>query len=570
MVVGAAGTGKTTALIDRVATLILEKKTAPTDIAVLSFTWRLEENTRAQLASKLPADQIPVIGTFKDIALKALEAESGGKIEGADNAKARHVLRRAMAQVGFAGTLTEAEHIMRSFKSRARKPQENEKYFDLLSSYKTLMERDNLLDRHDVIRKHILGLKEGTLKPIRPRLIFVDNIQDATQLQMLWLLEHAKLGAILYVCGNDDATAFGRDGALGEAIFEDMAAELGTTVIPLKTNFRLPKALGIAAQKSVELARPRIEKPQTFAKNRASRVVVRAFANRGQEGLALVQQLKTITQNGGKDKIGVITRTDYHANRLHHWLTREEVPHVCTARTIWETPGAGVMMDLLHVLIGSSDQEQVKSVLVALGLNRALVDALCAAGLGGREWFKNGAPLPEGVDLPGGTLQAYGAIQRDFIGYWQLLTERAITPRDVFKAAAHDMLPNLSKYDQRDALLALDVILSIKGKLSEAVHTITTEAPPLPEARLTISPVREVRNMEFDTVFLPFATPELWPYTHYPLLGSDPTHERRVFHLAITRTKGDVLITHTDKPSPYVVELQKNHAQALQNEDSPQ
>ena len=149
-----------------------------------------------------------VLGTTVDLPLLAIrqtEKENIPKV--ADNNFVRRLLRQAMAEVGFTGHVKEAEHIMRAFKSRGRKPSETEDHYDLFRAYKQRLEQTGLCDRHDLVRKHIIGMRNDTYEALAVKHVFIDNFQDVTQIQLLWLVDHLKAGAKVYVqdevCGHE-------------------------------------------------------------------------------------------------------------------------------------------------------------------------------------------------------------------------------------------------------------------------------------------------------------------------------------------------------------------------------
>jgi superfamily I DNA/RNA helicase len=74
-------------------------------------------------------------------------------------------------------------------------------------------------------------------------------------------------------------------------------------------------------------------------------------------------------------------------------------------------------------------------------------------------------------------------------------------------------------------------------------------------AQVLVAPTREVRNMEFDCVFLPFATKNIYPYP-YKVMGTKHAGDRRKFYLAMTRAKSTLIISYNDKPSPYVKDIE--------------
>ncbi len=221
LVLGQTGSGKTMLVIDKAAHL-LTQGVPPARIGMAVFAFRGVEHLKSLARDRYPtlanAFESVRFGTLRDLA--AVQLVQGGKLTSfIGNNQVRTYLRFLMAQQGFSGTLNEAEHIIRSLKSRAKKVPENDRHYPLFKGYKDLLDSRNQADRHDIIRNHIIAMRaegQAHLPPVPVDYLLVDNVQDATELQTIWLKAHAET-ATLFLTANDDVTAFTRDGALGTA-----------------------------------------------------------------------------------------------------------------------------------------------------------------------------------------------------------------------------------------------------------------------------------------------------------------------------------------------------------------
>jgi len=256
-----------------------------------------------------------------------------------------------------------------------------------------------------------------------------------------------------------------------------------------------------------------------------------------------------------KARIGILVRHDLQARRVERYLRAQGVPATNFARSIWETPGAILMLDLLEVLINRSSDDRLKNVFAGYGLPRQAVDALFYHGLVADGWLGRGAPLPKGLEaeLPSTTLRAVGALQRKLQGYFSMMKE--LGPKEAFKAAAFDMLQNFGEDDRVDALHGLDELLSLKGRLSQMLDQIRNYDLPDPTAMVMIAPVRECRNMEFDTVFLPLVTAKSYPMK-LKVLDNPDRNERKLLFTAMSRAKTDLIVSYWGEPSPYLRDVE--------------
>ncbi len=556
-VIGGPGTGKTILLVERARRLI-QSGVKPDSIYIACFSYRSYLHLDWLIKQTLGKEGEGLhVGTFRDFALQELERGNQPKLKIADGVVVRRNLRKAMHEVGFEGTVGEAEHIIRDFKARARKPDENEPYFDLMKVYKVFMDQDELVDRYDVVRQHIIAMANDTAQPCPAKHMLVDNIQDATQIQLYWLGEHLKTGTQLFACGNDDQCIFKRDGALGQEVFESLSGLDGINIqrFYLTQNYRNPAVLDKPLAGIINPIRHRLDKELQYVKNTKNQLKTFEAASSRQEIATMIKRVKAASEKHKQARIGVVVRRGYQAFAISRALTLAGVKHAGLYRSIWEAPGAILMMDFMETLLNTASDSQLRNVLVGMGLNTALVDALFTNGVVAQDWLKNGALLPDGIDLPNSTLQEYAPLQRKLVGLYTAMVNKETNPRKVFKAGAHDLLDRLSNEDKRDALFALEILTSLKGNLKEALPALKKDRVPNVNARIIIAPAREVRNMEFDILFLPLCNSDNWPYDGYKTLPADEGTERRLLYLALSRAKGDVAISYHKDITPFLTDL---------------
>lgn len=549
VVVGAAGTGKTTTLIAKVKTLIANGA-EPESIYIAAFSFRSMLMLRHFLLSAIgeKAEKVSV-GTFRDFSLSVLQAQNKDMPIVSDHATVRRCLQQAVRETNFAGTTVEAEHIIRSFKARARKPNENEQHYSLLLAFKNFMEQTGKIDRYDIVRKHIVGMRNDVYHPCPIKHLLVDNIQDATQIQFLWLFEHLKTGVVLTAFGDDDLCLFEKDGAIGSAAFFDLEELEGISKLMLSQNFRVSKNIGEPLFKIVSGIAGHIQKENIFTKDAKTKINVQSFDNVDKEFEHIVNKIKSIQKQNSDEKIAILVRNDYQANRISYVLNVVGVNHACVSPSLWDMPGAVMVLDLLEVILNTATDDQLANTLVCLGLNRALVDTLFANGMVAKDWLKNGATLPEHVDLPSATLQEYGLLQRKLTGYYVAMFKGEIKPQELFKAIAYEIVTTLEGEEQRDALMAVEALMDIKGNPAAVLKQIKKFDTPDMRNKVVVSPIREVRNWEFDWVFMPFSSKDVYPYSGYKILKKNLAHESRVVYMALTRAKKGIEVSATGEIS---------------------
>jgi superfamily I DNA/RNA helicase len=559
LILGPPGSGKTALLLE-----LAQRATAAGQKAVLTtFAYRTVAHLRAQAALYVPRFPAAHIQPLVEIAAAQLKA-AGQNMQLASNNDARRILRSLMPQQAFPGTLAEAEHVVRAAQGRAKKLPESDRFYPFVKAYRAKLEELNLADRHDIVRRHVLGMRDETVAPLQADMLLVDGLQDATELQLIWLREHLDAGLDLIIAADDDLTTFGRDGAQGPAALEAAQnwgeADTKLTPFSLATHYRTPAALAPGIAKVARFLRQRAGIDEGTPANAAPAVLtVKSFETAAEEHAFLVKtahDLAAHNTGGNSHQVGIITRDDRAAATLTHILRKRGLNPASYARLIWEEPAAQLILALLYVLLDKANPQQLRLVLMGFGLPAELVTLWLAAGLLPGGWLARGGPLPPALDASPPTVQAALRVRRLLVAAWQGMGGRALDPRDAFKACVQELLPGLADDDRATALLATDMLINLQGKLADVLPRVQQETMPNPASPVVVAPVREVRNMGFHTLILPYADNLHWPRAPYAILGPDPEHERRLFYLAVTRASGNIIVSHHNPLSPLVVELQ--------------
>ncbi|MCP5405703.1 MAG: ATP-dependent helicase [Pseudomonadaceae bacterium] len=554
LLLGAAGSGKTAVLVEKAASLIAAGMPAH-DIAVTTFAARTIQALRLKLAGRV-GQQAPrlKVETLLELA-RAQLAAAGQQLDFASNNRMREIIREVMAEAGFAGTLGEAEELLHRYKSLAKKVEDDAPHITLYHAYKQRLEDLRLHDRNDILRRHVLGMQSGTVAPVPVSHLLVDNLQDATELQLAWLKHHLAAGKTLVMAGNDDLTAYTPNGAQGAQGLHAVAEWDGVTKTVFTDTYRIPATLDAPLEAVAAKLEHRIAKPHIPHNGYAATLTVQGFAAAADEHVFLLAKARELA-GAAAQSVGVVTRTDYHANLLTHLLRKQGFNPASYARLIWEDPAAQQVLALLYVLLNASSTEQLLTVFAAFGTDAATCARLHQGGLSAENWLPRQAPLPHVADVPATQHAAIATTHRLLVGAWQVLQAKTLAPREVFKGLLEDLLAHQPEDTHPTMLLAADMLLSLSGKLADILPRVVAETMPDMSAPLVVAPVREVRNLEFTTLIMPHAHADHWPRPASGAVPADADHERHLFYLALSRTRGDILITHHAGLSHLVEELQ--------------
>lgn len=581
LVVGVPGSGKTALLLAQAEQLVNHGH----KVALATFSFRSHQYLKAMATPSQAAVWGRMsTGTLRDLAIQQLHT-AGQSFSFASNNQVREILRSLIPVQAFPGTLEDAEHIIRTAKARAKKLPESDRYFPFVEAYKARLDELGLADRHDIIRRHVLGMRDGSVPPLPVSHLLLDNVQDATELQLIWLQMHLAHGITLKVTGDDDLTAFGQDGAQGPKALEMIESWGEVTRFNLAQSHRLPPALVPSIDKIARQLRSRVAKTLEAAPAAANTpraqagLRVEVFPNAPAEHVFLAETchelLRQLPQGqravGAGHQIGILTRTHFEAARITHALRRHGLNPASYARLIWEERTPQIILSLLYLMLGQGNNGHLHMVLLGFGVPPTTVTALLQAGLRAETWAASGYALPHLPEESPTTLATLQQVRRALRTAQQLLQapvaaaaapgapEAALTPRMIFKALVAELLPSLPTDEHAYALLATDMLLNLSGKLTEVLPRVRTETLPDMASPLVVAPVRETRNQQFGTIIIPYASADHWPKPASKLMGADADHERRLFYLAITRSSGALVFTrHQPEASPLVQELQQS------------
>ncbi len=555
LTVGVPGSGKTSILLAQAESLVK----AGHKVALVTFAFRSHQYLQSTATPSQKAIWPKLTtGTVRDLAIQQLHT-AGQSFSFASNNQVREILRSLIATQSFPGTLEDAEHIIRSAKARAKKLPEADRYYPFVQAYQARLEELGLADRHDIIRRHVLGIKDGSVPPLPVSHLLLDNVQDATELQLIWLQMHLAHGVTLKLTGDDDLTAFGPDGAQGEVSITTIEKWAGVKRFDLAESHRVPQSMAPAIGKLARQLRSRVAKTMESTNPAPATLRAEVFPNAPAEHAFLAETCLELARKG--QSVGLITRTHFEAACLTHALRKHNLNPASYARLIWEEPTPQLVLSLLYVLLGQATNGHLHLVLLGFGVPPQAVAGLFQSGLRVESWAAQGYPLPLMPNESPTTVAAVQQLRRALRGAAQLMQVQGtdINPRSIFKSLVAQVLPQLPEAEHASALLATDMLLGLSGKLTEVLPRVRTETLPDMTSLITVAPVRETRNQQFHTVIIPYASAGHWPMPPSRLLDAQNDHERRLFYMAATRGQHNLVLTrHEPEASPFLTELQQS------------
>lgn len=266
MVIALPGSGKTHTMVSYADVITAEKSNT---ILMLTFTNAAAAEMGERVEKRLHANASKRVQsmTFAKLMLQQFKPISNGRklLIGGEQ---ENYIRRTAAKLKVA---YDSIPIFAEFIENAGRMLNFEHDHTLSSTfyfeYLNLLAMFGRVDLNTVTREVILGLQDGTVKPVQYSHIIVDEFQDTDELQYLWLKEH--LGQDRYFCvvGDDDQSIYSWRGAVGYSNMRRYHKDFAPKTYTLSTCWRCaPYILG-AAQKLIEHGTARLPKSMKSGKS---------------------------------------------------------------------------------------------------------------------------------------------------------------------------------------------------------------------------------------------------------------------------------------------------------------
>lgn len=562
LVLGAAGTGKTTVLCEKVAGL-LASGVEGRDIAVVLFTYKACQHMVEALQDYCgeAAEHVTIV-TLRDLCLETLQNH---KMETAvaDGQDMRRILRYAMRAVEFSGTVREAEHIIRKFYGQLEDPADNARHASLFIAYQNYMNQYSLIDRFALVRLSLRLLQSGEVPNVPYKHLLVPHAHEATPVQLLWLMTHQSTAELTFFV-DDNQHLFAQDGAVGAEMIKSISKEEGFRLFMLETNFVQAPNVGTMAENFVAGAKGYVPKTIRFSRKGKGKFQAQGYESYAEEVSALMSRVHEVLSQDEGATVAILTRHGREAQRIERVLKAKGYANMLASRAvpIWEHPGAVIVLDLLDLLFDQARPQQLMNILTSLGISHSLAQILFREGLVSEKWLAEGAPIPKGLDLPKNVFSELQVVRSRLTRPYDVLKNQQAPSKDVFKSLIFDVLQNLNEEDARDALIAAEYVLLFEGRVRDLPDVARKTYSNFSKgARIVVAPIEASRGVSADVVMIPFVNEGRFPFTGYTALNKDANHDRRLMYQALSRAKERVVISYYEAPSPFVAELRALYEQ---------
>ena len=591
LVLAGAGSGKTRALTYRVAKLI-DEGLPSSSILLVTFTNRAARQMLLRVQEIVGVDGKDVVGgTFHHVANRILRrhAEAIGYKQNftiLDRDDALQVMAQAINDAGVSvkkarfpspevlidvastsiNTQTSAAEVIAK-----RVPRFYNLAAEIQQVCRAFIERKaamNLMDFDDLLMNWKVLLEDGgdIAKAVagEHRAVLVDEYQDTNVLQAAIVDLMAKPHRNVTVVGDDAQCIYGFRGAEVENMLSFQQRWPDAQLLPLNVNYRSsPQILDLANASLARQKRGFAHRLQAVRPPGPLPAVVPCRDVHVQAEFVASRILELRDEGVALDDVAVLYRAHSHAIEIQVELTRRGIPFlVRSGMRFFETAHVKDAIAHLRLIFNPDDELSFRrAVKLHEGVGNATTDALWnrfkALLAGGRDPFRTGDVLAIDEEAPPRS-------KPGVVAFAKLMTKLAAPdlrdrPGEMIQVVLDDFYadhlarayPNARERQDDVAQLAefaasfdgLDAFLTELALVqSHGVEEVL--AADEPDEKVTLSSIHQAKGLEWSRVFLVWLNEGALPSDLALREVGGEDEERRLFYVAVTRAKDELVLTH--------------------------
>ena len=580
LVLAGAGSGKTRVLTTRIAWLIQTNQVSPMGLMAVTFTNKAAKEMLTRLTSMLPINTRGMwVGTFHGLCNRLLRThhrEAGLPqlftiLDSSDQLSAvKRVMRGLNADTEKFDPRKVQSFINQNKEAGLRADQVeawdpfSRHLVEYYAAYDAQMNREGAVDFAELLlRAYELLSRNALLREHyqeRFRHILVDEFQDTSRLQYLWLKllkgEVGKNGSALFAVGDDDQSIYAFRGAHVGNMRQFMEDFSIAAPIKLTRNYRSVSVILDAANAVISRNEGRLGKDlwtdagqgelirhfQAADDNEEARFLVEEIQERHREGDAYIDQAVLYRSNAQSRSIEhalFSASIPYRVYGGQRFFERAEIKHALAYLRLAAFPeDDNAFLRVINFPargIGARGLELVDAEARAAGTS--LWAAACKAG-------KKFAPFVTLIEsLKNETSEMSLMEQVDHVVARSGLIEFYKNEKD-----SEDRLENLYELANAAAGFAVESDdQSLEAFLGHAALEAGEHAAAQGDDAVQLMSVHSAKGLEFNTVFITGLEEGLFPHENSRNEADGLDEERRLMYVAITRARRQLYLTHTQQ-----------------------
>lgn len=580
LVIAGAGSGKTRALVYRVARLI-DLGIDPSSILLLTFTRKSSQEMLGRVGLLMGSKSDRVMGgTFHSVGNyllrrygRSIGLESGFTIM--DRGDSEDLINLVRGQIGLTETnkrFPRKRTIVEMFSKCANTLQTLDdvvlgeyshfsqflhELTNLQKAYEVTKRQRQLVDYDDLLTRlrELLTTDELAQRRISDtfRYILVDEYQDTNRLQSEVVRNLAATHDNVMVVGDDSQSIYAFRGATFRNIMEFPTLFPGTQIFKLEENYRSTQAVLNLANALIERASEKYSKTLFTNKSEGTLPVLAQAVGENPQSRFIAQRILELREEGVPlHEIAVLFRSSFHAFDLEIELSKRDIPFI--------KRGGYKFIETAHVKDLLAHLRVIHNPMDAISWNRLLQ---LIEGVGQKK-AKDLIALMQESEHPYDVLRHSTGRAASGLRHLSLMLDAVLhvqdgSPPDQLNVALEYYLPILKDhyddYPKRIRDLEHLVVMAERYRDLEGYLTDLTLEPPdhsvsdvegedRDHERLILSTIHSAKGLEWTCVFVIWLVDGRFPSSYSFLTDDELEEERRLLYVAVTRAKQHLYLTY--------------------------
>ncbi len=583
LVLAGAGSGKTRAIVHRIAYITRERRVPPWTILALTFTNKAAAEMRSRVAALCGKDAPELwILTFHALGLRLLRRFGGdiGLPTGFvvhDEDDRRSLIRRVIRELGLTERNYPVWRVASAVSARKNAAFSSEGYARwqngrdqallerIAQSYQSLLEANGGVDFDDLLIRSIelMECSEPARQFAERRFqhVLVDEYQDTNRVQYRLLRLLAPHGN-LFAVGDEDQSIYNFRGADLRNILDFERDFPDTRLIKLEDNYRSTGAILKVAGALIACNQDRKGKRLIARLDAGLRPRVHTAVDEQKEAAYVASDVEKLRKESDSIRIAVLYRTNAQSRSLEEEFVARRIPHLLVGGQRFyerrEIKDALAYLRLLGNLRDNTSFERVVNV-PPRGIGGATLALLreTAAEKGHSLWDAAGAALEEGTlsTRAHAGLSSFKEIIESLSARVCSLTPAQLVDATITKSELASSFEKESPIQKQTRLENLSQLASAAADYQaqqtepslaaflDNVSLLTDLDAVKSDAPCLLMTLHGAKGLEFDAVFLTGMEEGLIPHTLS--LGNRRTveEERRLCYVGMTRAKTRLTLT---------------------------
>ncbi len=586
LIIAGAGSGKTRTLVERLLNIIRLRKAFAYEVMAVTFTNKAAGELKERIISSIGDEGKAVIaGTFHSICSKILRKHSeylgyAQNFVVYDSEDSEKVIRSVIKKNNLdtkSFPVKKIREMISQLKNRLIYPEDydpdsseyfNDKLRDIYTGYQKDLKNSNAMDFDDLICLTVILFKKekDVLFEYQNRIkyICVDEYQDTNHVQDMLVFMLSGIYGNVCVVGDEDQSIYSWRGADINNILFFREKFVNCPVIQLERNYRSTGNILKAANAVILKNTQRLGKNLYTESGHGSKVKLISSYSDSEEGDKVTEYILNSKRKGSKlSGICVLYRTNSQSRIIEENLRKKGLPYtVVGGLKFYERKEIKDLIAYLRLFVNPDDNVSFERIVnfPPRGIGKMLMEKIIENA------FKNDISYYESaVRLGSGESIGKSAAKKteSFLSIFQALKNRTGTPdakditEQLFVSSGlkdhylrhSDATEDSSRIDNLYEFLN-GVNEFVRSEENSSILDFLTSVSLLSDIdsyendqeRIVLMTVHCAKGLEFDSVYIVGLNEGLFPFTN-PLEPMKIEEERRLFYVAVTRARKDLLIS---------------------------